>query len=277
MTAAAPIRSPRRLPIALATLVAWMGVTIFGVGLRDAPVELEDIATNSIAWQVLMAGLVLVAVIVWRGWRDLGFQGPEPATLRLLWLPGLVVLLLFALALVLGLPAPMTMLLVLVNTLLVGFSEEVMFRGVLFAALRERLRIWPAILWTTAAFGAVHVLNGFLTGSFLLAGLQAIAACCSGLLLMALLLRTGSIWVPIVFHALWDWATFTVVLSAGALADLQEGEPGGGMTELAPQHFVLPFLLVLPNLLYGLWLLRRIHRRAVADEASVEGRGLRNP
>lgn len=255
----------RRLGIACGTLVLWTLVTIFGVGVRSDPIELEELTTSGIAWQVLAAGLLLVAVIAWRRWRDMGFRAPMPGTLRLLWLPGLILMLLVALLLALGLPAPVTVLLVLVNTLLVGFSEEVMFRGVLFRALLARLSIWPAVLWTTAAFGGVHVFNGFLTGHFALAALQAVAASCTGLMLMAIVLRTGSLWVAIVLHAAWDWVTFLVVLSAGAQSELQE-VPGGGaaLPELSAGQLVIPFLLVLPNLLYGLWLLRRIHLRPAA-------------
>ncbi|MCT4370121.1 CPBP family intramembrane metalloprotease [Yangia mangrovi] len=244
-----------RLGIACGTLVAWVAVTIFGAGLRGKPVELEDMATQGIAWQIALAGVLLVCVIAWRGWRDLGFRAPAPGTLKLLWLPALIVLAMFGLAVVLGLPAPDVVLLVLANTLLVGFSEEVMFRGVLFGALRERLRPWPAILCTTGAFGLVHVLNGFLTGSFTLAVMQALAASCTGLMLMAILLRTGSLWGAILVHALWDCATFLVVLSAGAMADLKELQAAGGL-EVTPGLLVVPLLIVLPNLVYGLWLLR---------------------
>ena len=251
-----------RIGIACGTLIAWVAVTVFGAGVLDEPVELEDIATQGIAWQIALAGVLLVCVIAWRGWRDLGFRAPAPGTLKLLWLPALIVLAMFGLAAALGLPAPGVMLLVLVNTLLVGFSEEVMFRGVLFGALRERMRPWPAILWTTGAFGLVHVLNGFLTGSFVLAMMQALAAFCTGLMLMAILLRTGSLWVAILVHALWDCATFLVVVSAGAMSDFEELQAAGGI-ELTPGLLVLPLLIVLPNLIYGLWLLRGSRVEAV--------------
>ena len=35
---------------------------------------------------------------------------------------------------------------------------------------------------------------------------QSVAAAMSGFLFMALLIRTGSLWVPIVYHALWVYA-----------------------------------------------------------------------
>lgn len=248
----------RRLSVALATLVAWIAVTVFGAGLGAETVELEDLAARGVAWNVLAAGVLLVGVIAWRGWKDLGFRAPAPGTLKLVWLPGLLVLAMFGLAVAMGLPAPGVVLLVLFNTLLVGFSEEVMFRGVLFRALRERLRLWPSILWVTGSFGAVHVLNGFLTGSFAAAMVQAVAASCTGLLLMAVVLRGGSLWLAIVLHALWDWVAFLIVLSSGAMEELERMRAsGGGRIEVEPAQLLLPLMLVLPNLLYALWLLRR--------------------
>ncbi|MDS9470075.1 CPBP family intramembrane glutamic endopeptidase [Paracoccus sp. MBLB3053] len=259
-----PIR--HRLAIAIATLALWTAITLFGAGLGNGHIRLEQLATSGIAWQVLLASLLLVCVMSWAGWRDLGFRAPASATLRVLWLPGLFILLLFLWAVFLGLPAPGVMMMVLANTLLVGFSEEVMFRGVLFRAINLRLRIWPAIIWTSASFGLVHVLNGFLTGSFGTAFIQAIAAACTGLLLVAILLRTGSLWVAIVFHALWDWVCFLVVLGAQSIAN---DHTAGGATAAGPARLLVPFLIVLPNLLWGLWLLRGIGKGSAADRFST--------
>ena len=109
---------------------------------------------------------------------------------------------------VLGLPPAGTLLFIALNTALIGLSEEWMFRGVLFQGLRSRLAMWPAILLTSLLFGAVHVLNVITTGQLLEAVVQSVAAFMSGMVLLALLIRTGSIWVPIAYHALWDFGTF---------------------------------------------------------------------
>jgi len=141
---------------------------------------------------------------------------------------------------------------ILFNTFLVGLSEELMFRGVLLQAFRRTVSIWPAVALTTLVFGAIHILNVFMTGDLRTALLQAATAALTGLPFIALRLRTGSLWPPIVVHGLWDFATFTVSASRGVESHtVGSGGPG------APMAF-MPMLLVLPNALYGLWLMRRI-------------------
>lgn len=162
--------------------------------------------------------------------------------------------LILGLAALMGLPPAGVTLLVLANTILVGFSEEAMFRGLLFHGLRPRISIWPAILWTSGLFGAVHLLNGFVTGEFGPALVQSAMAACTGLFLMAIFLRTGSLWVSVIYHALWDFAIFMIGLASQQAMDQQQAleEAGKG------QQMLVPLLLILPNVLYGAWLLRKV-------------------
>lgn len=247
--------SNRSIPFVTGLLVVWTVITIFGVRLiYSGNISLEDIVKNGIAWQLVAAVLFLIVVIAVRKWRDLGLQGPLPGTLKLLWFPFLILSLLGAGAVALGLPPVSVMLMVLLNTALVGFSEEVMFRGIFYSTLRDRLKIWPAIIWTSVVFGAVHVLNGILTGEYGAASVQALAAATSGLVFIAIRLRTGSLWIAIIYHLLWDWILFCALAgltSAGhePVADVPDG--------IGPAMFV-PFILVLPNALYALWLLRHV-------------------
>ena len=156
------------------------------------------------------------------------------------------------LAVVFGLPPAGVLAWILFNTFLVGLSEELMFRGVLLQAFRRTVSIWPAVWLTTLAFGAIHILNVFMTGELRTALIQSAAAALSGLLFIALRLRTGSLWPCIVVHGLWDFATFTI--AAARSGEAQAGSGGGPMTLMT----FMPILLVLPNALYGLWLMRRI-------------------
>lgn len=64
------------------------------------------------------------------------------------------------------------------------------------------------------------------------------------------LLRTGSLWPCIVMHGLWDCAAFLVAMSSPQ--DPAHSTAPAAMTSLAP------ILLVLPNALYGLWLMRHV-------------------
>lgn len=84
-------------------------------------------------------------------------------------------------------------------------SEELLFRGFLFAALaRSRLGVAGAAVVTTAAWAALH-------GNYSAFGVFEVAVI--GLFLSWLLWRTGSLWVPIFCHALYNTA-LTLLLSA---------------------------------------------------------------
>lgn len=247
------ISNTNRLPAALITYVCWTFLTLFGMRWASDGVKkpLLETVTHGISWNLAMAiGLLAIMTFALR-WRDLKFVAPKPiGSLLVLWFPGIYLLLFALLATVLGLPPAGTALFVFLNTVLVGVSEEWMFRGVLFQGLRSRFSMWPSIIIASLLFGAVHVLNVVTTGKLVEAIIQSVAAFMSGLVLIALLIRTGSIWVPIVYHTLWDLGTF--MTSAGGSKPGQPADLSQGWT------WSIPILMVLPNFLYALYLLRKV-------------------
>jgi len=243
----------KRLAISLAAFVGWLLITVVGGQIHTGKGQLTEAVTRGLGWPFLLAALFLLALIVWQQWRDVGLnQIPSGRSLLLTWLPMLYIVVGLGLAVVFGLPPVGVLLWILFNTFLVGLSEELMFRGVLLQAFRRTVSIWPAVGLTTLAFGAIHILNVFMTGDLSRASIQAAAAALSGLLFIALRLRTGSLWPCIIVHGLWDFATFTI-----AAARSGEALPGSSSGPMTLMTFV-PILLVLPNALYGMWLMRRI-------------------
>lgn len=247
-------RGNGRVAVSLAVYIVWLAITVLGGtwlsgGQRQTLIEA---LSRGPLWNVLAAFLFLVVVIVVAGWRDLKFGAPEPiSALRIMWLPALYIITFLGMSGFLGLPPLNLLLLIFVSTIFVGLSEETMFRGILFQALRSRVRLWPAIIWTSVLFGSVHILNALATGELLIALLQAFTATLSGFVFIAILVRTGSIWPAIIYHALWNFGTFSLVASSEA-----RGAAGSG--GVAGWTFLLPVVLVLPNFLYGIYLLRNV-------------------
>ena len=98
--------------------------------------------------------------------------------------------------------------LVLVATLLVPVTEEVLFRGGLFRYFRTRIPRWAAILATSLLFGALHVSWGDnLSGLPSLAPLTVLAV-----VFCLAYERTGSIGTIIVAHALFNLNEFVLVI-----------------------------------------------------------------
>lgn len=244
---------------ALGVYVVWQAITtglqVAGAG-PDA-IDLLDLVRQGVAPSLAAASLFLLAVLVVFRWgREAGLaRAPGWGALRVIW-PWLLFLALFAAsALNAGLPPLSVTLFILVNTALVGWSEEVMFRGLWLRGLHRSAGVWAAILGSSLIFGAMHLFNVFLTGDLQGAALQATAAFLSGVFLAAVRLRTGSLWTGIVLHALWDAGTFLVAAGpTAAAAPTALGDYGGVV-------FSLPLSLL------GLFFLRHAARDYGKDYA----------
>lgn len=99
--------------------------------------------------------------------------------------------------------------LILVATLLVPVTEEVLFRGGLFRYFRTRVPRWAAIAATSLLFGALHVSWGDHLG-----GLPSLAPLTVLAVVFCLAYeRTGSIGTTIVAHALFNLNTLVLLVS----------------------------------------------------------------
>ena len=127
------------------------------------------------------------------------------------------------------------LLIVLANSLLVGISEELMYRGILLYGARTRYSLWASIWIVSLLFGLVHSLNGFLTGAFGPAIIQAVMAFFSGVMFMGLRMRQNSLLPAMLIHGLWDFSVFS-----------------GGESSLALVGSIFPIIFFI----YGLWMLK---------------------
>lgn len=80
-------------------------------------------------------------------------------------------------------------------------TEELIFRGILFRIVEERIGTWGALLLTAALFGLAHLPNPNATlWSALAVAVEA------GALLAAVYAATRNLWVPIGVHFGWNFA-----------------------------------------------------------------------
>lgn len=244
------MKSKPTLLTAIIVLAVWLAITIIGGNLQGGGRKsLDELVSHGPLWGVWAALALLAVVTVVRRWSGIGFARPEwKRSLKLMWLPGLLVALMIGGAVAGKIPPVTVLFWVLVNTLLVGVSEEWAFRGILLKSLCDRFSLIAAVALNAIAFGLVHSLNGFVTGDFAGAFNQAAAASMSGVLFVALRLRTHSLLPVMLLHGLWDFSAFALGISQG------EAESPGVK---GAEAFFLPLLIVLPNFLYGCYLLRR--------------------
>lgn len=92
----------------------------------------------------------------------------------------------------------------------VGFFEEMAFRGCVFMLFlkkrtESKLRIFLAIVWSSAVFGVIHLVNIFFGSSPVAVLLQIGYSTLIGALCSVVLLLTGNIWLCVFLHSLYNF------------------------------------------------------------------------
>lgn len=245
---------PYRLPFSLAALAVWTALTLAGSFWLQRPTPIVETISRGIAWPIASAAAFLTVLAALLRWRDLGLSRPRPwSSLRVLAAPSLFLVAFACVAVAVGLPPLAVLGFLALNTILVGYSEELMFRGVLFQGFLTRMGMRSAVWATSAAFGTVHLLNAITTGDLPSAAIQAVGAFMAGTFLMAVVLRTRSIVPAMVYHALWD-----VLLTAAAAGGSSASDAAAPAPDLPTAALLLPLVLDLPNFVYALYLLRNV-------------------
>jgi len=88
----------------------------------------------------------------------------------------------------------------LIGFILQGGLEELIIRGYVYHTLRERWRPWISALGSSVLFAALHLNNPDVSASALLNIVLA------GMVLAALVERTGSLWSATLAHGAWNFA-----------------------------------------------------------------------
>jgi len=132
-------------------------------------------------------------------------------------------------------------------SLIVAWTEEAFFRGLILQTLLPAgIRI--AVIFSAILFGLPHLLNalgGLWDPLFVIA--NTIAAFGIGITLAALVIRTGTIWPPVLIHAL---VNFTALLSLGSLV----------VPVQTPLQLALTVSAGVVLAVYGLYLIRGVSK-----------------
>ena len=216
---------------------------------------------NQIGLIILLTGIV--ALLIW--WKPVGFSRHEKGSLKFI-LPPLLystILILFALTQrgdatgFLGTKGIQQLLLVILAVLMVGYTEELMFRGILFYGSVARFReLWGAII-SAAIFGAFHFINLMAGQGMAYTTAQVVHAGFDGFMYATLRLITGSLWPVMLLHGLWDLGV------AGGQAALQTSSSGGAQSiaQVQAGGISVSPMQILPGLLYGIFVFWRWKKR----------------
>jgi len=166
------------VPLAVGTVVLAVLTTVLG-WWRPVLRELPDGPPRPPRWLLAVPILIFIATLVGIDYGNLGDMGGA----MILWL--------------------------VIGTAMVGFSEEITYRGLAVVGFRGgfgEVRVW---LFSSILFGLLHGANLILGQSAVLTVRQVIFAFVIGSVFYAIRRITGTIIIPMVIHALWDFGTFS--------------------------------------------------------------------
>jgi len=110
-----------------------------------------------------------------------------------------------------------------VGSILVGFNEEALTRGVMLVGFREGGRSEAYVLLLTALFfGMLHLPNALIGLPLWAAGVQVIFASIMGAGFYVVRRTTGTLLVPMIIHGFWDFSTFVHGASGAGTPALQQ-------------------------------------------------------
>ena len=235
-----------------AATIGWVAIGLTtGVVLPRALPGVDVSAVRALG-QIALA-LVAAALAVRIGWRAVEPEEGRVQHARLLVLP----ILFAALPLGAGLRIEgwSSLAFLTAMELVVGFSEELVFRGFILRALLPG-GMTRAVLASSALFGLVHLGNIVYGASVAVTLFQVVGVFAFGVGMAAIVLRTGALWPAMLIHA----------LSNAALR----------FSYLTPQRLPTPLMSAIVMtllLIYGAALLWRAPRAASVPVAPVERLG----
>ena len=189
---------------------------IMNVGYDEIGTTTDSII-NGIVVPLAISSLVLIVVTTWLGWwRPVLRDSPDGPARPPRWMMAVPILVVVATLIGidygnLGDMGATMILWLAIGTALVGFSEEITYRGLAVVGFRggySEVRVW---LFASLLFGLLHGVNVILGQGAVLTVRQVIFAFVLGSVFYAIRRITGTIVPVMIIHALWDFGSFSHV------------------------------------------------------------------
>lgn len=242
---------PRSIWLALAAVVVYV-LLAAGLGslLSGLVGDDQELAQFSLGHFIPLA-IAIIGLLVflrWAGWgEDVWRERPTPSLTPKRWwlvsIPVLVVLLpISQLGDIPWASRPIGYVLVIAaGTLMVGFGEELLIRGVLLTAVRARHGELVGLLGTSFVFALAHIPGSIIAGASLATiAFQVSFLAAAGAAYYWVRRVTGRLWVAMLAHAFTDCVLY---LASGA------GTPGASMPQThsseSPDPFQVTFQVLL--------------------------------
>ena len=209
--------------------------------------------------EIVLTILTIFITVKYFSWKEVGFVKLQ--TKQMLWLiPSIIVLgymcfLAFSLSIENGLSTEQIKLISLVGitTLFVGFSEELMFRGIVLHAFLKTHNKTVAVIISSISFSLLHSVNMFGGLDVYQMMMQLVLTLLFGLFFALILLRIKSIIPLMIFHWLWDFS----IIGGSVIS------PANEVANFASVNFIIEIVLVIALFIY-LQVVKKNDNRVIA-------------
>lgn len=163
--------------------------------------------------QFLSTGYVLLVINKNYEWEEIGF-GKINKKYLLWFIPYMFIIISMLISFVLGVyenkdvintSIICNLILILIGTCVAGFSEEVLFRGMLLNSFKSSKNLLGAMIISSIGFSITHITTVFVGNSLGEAIFTVFNSSLLGFSFVALTILINNIWPMIIFHSLWNF------------------------------------------------------------------------
>ncbi len=242
--------------------LVWIGlyVVVMNIAMQFCD-GFDDLANKTVSQMLVPVICIMVLAVFATVWilrngmaETYGFRGFRGTLRDFFWFIPLILMSCINLKNGLGLKAPLAVsLLMMANTAIAGYVEEIIFRGFLFRAM-EKDNLRRAIIVSAVTFGAGHIVNLLNTSDILGVLLQVCYAVVIGFLYTVIVYKGGSLWPCIASHMFVN-GTSVFAREQGPFAELVAAIFGQASVNLVQISSAVLIIVISGS--YAIWLWKK--------------------
>lgn len=207
----------KNIKIAMRIIICYLLIMIIGLGITNSFLStikngLGEMIGLSIT-QLLSSGYIIYMVKRFYGWNNVGFN--KINIKNMIWfVPYILIIVAMMYTFIKGFYQNVTLIdksiwivliITFIGTSAAGFSEEVIFRGMLLNMLKYKKSIIIPMIISSVGFSIIHITTMFMGISFIDAIVRVIHSSLLGFSFVAIAIKLNNIWPIIIFHVLWNF------------------------------------------------------------------------
>lgn len=207
----------QNIKISIRLVIVYISIMVTGLGIINNIFKINNNDLSNLISlliiQLISTGYVFYIIKKFYGWKNVGFMQLDKK--NFIWFTPYVFILIpmiykfiegffynissFDKTTWISIP------LIFIGTIVAGFSEEVIFRGVVLNNLRKEISLTSAMFISSLGFSIVHITTIFMGKNLFEMLINVIASSLLGFSFVPLAILLNNIWPMIIFHILWNF------------------------------------------------------------------------